>query len=67
MSYDSLVVSGDEEFLGLEIAGLTDDTDEYGIFISEILANSPAGECKLLRLGINIIIISFCFSPLHLK
>ena len=37
------------ESLGLEIAGLTDYRDEYGIFISEIMANSPAGKCKMLQ------------------
>ena len=37
------------EPLGLQIAGLTDNRDEYGIFISEIVADSPAEKCKLLR------------------
>ena len=37
------------EELGLEVAGLTDDRDEYGIFINHIVPNSPADVSKELQ------------------
>ena len=37
------------ETLGLVIAGLTDNTDEYGVFIKHIIPHSPADRCKMLR------------------
>lgn len=39
----------DNEELGMEIAALTDDHDEYGIFINHIMPNSPADACKSLQ------------------
>ena len=48
-SIDILFATGEGESLGIQIAGLTDDRDEYGIFISEIMADSSAEKCKLLQ------------------
>lgn len=47
--YSNVFMTLGVEELGLEVAGLTDDRDEYGIFINHIVPNSPADLSKELQ------------------
>ena len=44
-----LSLSGSDNGIGLELAGLTDNNDEYGIFINHIRPHSIADQCKTLQ------------------
>lgn len=44
----TLLIAENED-IGLEIAGLTNDRDEFGIFIKHIKPYSPADKSKLLQ------------------
>lgn len=45
----NIIIIGSDERVGLELAGLTDNQEEYGVFINHIIPNSPADTCKALQ------------------